>query len=188
MKRARQDWLILQLLNRALDAAVEKEILILFSRMIKRQNKSHFAAQSGLNRITLYRGFSPGSSPRLETVLKLLDASALRFKCSPRRPEESPLIERSKITAALLNDAFATDDVEVISRAFGERVHAQPNISEFAGRVSISRMSLYRWIEAGNAIKFQSVLKITSALGLRLEIAWRSKDRSAKLVFMSDGL
>jgi DNA-binding phage protein len=86
------------------------------------------------------------------------------------------------MTVALLNDAFATDDLEVISRAFGETVHAQANIAEFARRVSISRKSLNRWIEAGRTLKFQSV--ITSALGLRLEVAWRSKDRSAKLAFM----
>jgi probable addiction module antidote protein len=175
MKRTRQDRLILKLLNGALDAANEEKILLLFNRMIERQNKSHFAAQSGLNRVTLYRGFSPGSSPRLETVLKALDASALQFKCSPRTTGQSPPTEHLKMTAALLSDAFATDDLEVISRAFGETVHAEANIADFARRVSISRMSLYRWIEAGNALKFQSVLKITSALGLRLEVAWRSK-------------
>jgi len=155
MERTRQDRLFLKLLNRALDAANEEKILFLFNRRIERQNKSNFAAQSGLNRVTLYRGFSPGSSPKLETVLKTLDAFALQFQCSPRTAGQ----EHLRMTAAPLSDAFATNDLEVISRAFGETVHAQANIAEFSRRVSISRMSLYRWIQAGNALKFRSILK-----------------------------
>jgi len=77
------------------------------------------------------------------------------------------------MTAALLSDAFATNDLEAISRAFGETVHAQANIADFARRVSMSRMSLYRWVQEGRRLKFRSVLKITSVLGLRLEVARR---------------
>jgi probable addiction module antidote protein len=174
MERTSQDRLILKLLNRALHAANEEKILFLFDRMIERQHKSNFAAQSGLNRVTLYRGFSPGSSPKLETVLKTLDAFALQFQCSPRTRGQSPPKEHLRMIAAPLSDAFATNEIEVISRAFGKTVHAQANIAEFSRRVSISRMSMYRWIQAGNALKFQSILKITSALGLRLEVTWRS--------------
>ena len=175
METTREDGLILKRLNRALDAANEEKILFLFNRMIERQNKSHFAAQSGLNRVTLYRGFSSDSSPKLETILKALETLALQFQCSPRTTGQSPPKEHLRMTAALLSDVFATNDLEVISRAFGETVHAQANIAEFSRRISISRMSLYRWIQAGNALKFRSILKITSALGLRLEAAWRSK-------------
>jgi probable addiction module antidote protein len=171
MDKSRQDRLILKLLNRALNAANEEKVLILLNRMIERQNKSHFALQSGLNRTTLYRGFSPNNSPKLETVLKVMDAFAMQLQCSGRT--SSPT-DCARMTAELLNKAFATNNLEVISRAIGEAVHAQANIAEFARRVSISRMSLYRWIQAGNALHFRSVLKITSALALGLEVAWRS--------------
>ena len=162
MERTRQDRLPLKLLNRALDAADEQRILLLFNRMIERKNKSRFAAQSGLNRVTLYRGFSPGGSPTLETVLKALDAFALRFQCSPRTTGQTLPTKHLRMTAALLSDAFATIDLEAISRAFGETVHAQANIADFARRVSMSRMSLYRWIQEGRRLKLRSVLKITS--------------------------
>ena len=152
-------------LNRAFDAANEEKILILINRMIQRQNKLQFAAQSGLNRVTLYRGFSAGGAPKFETVLKALDAFSLQLQCSPRTTGQSPPKEHLGITAFVLNAALATSDLEVISRAFGETVHAQANIAEFSRRVSISRVSLYRWFQAGNGLKFRSVLKITSALG-----------------------
>ena len=161
-------------LNRALGAANEEKILFLINRMIECQNKLQFAAQSGLNRVTLYRGFSPRSAPKFETVLKALDAFSLQLQCSPRTTGQSPPKEHLGMTAVVLSAALATNDLEVISRAFGETVHAQANIAEFSRRVSISRMSLYRWFQAGNRLKFRSVLKITSALGLRLEVTWRS--------------
>jgi probable addiction module antidote protein len=173
VEKSRQDRLILKLLNRALATANEEKVLFLLNRMIGRQNKSYFATQSGLNRVTLYRGFSPRNSPKLETVLKAMDTLALQLQCSARATEKSPSSEHSRRTAALLSAAFATNSLEAISRAFGEMVHAQGNIAEFARRVSMSRNCLYRWLQAGNALYFRSLLKITVALGLRLEVAWR---------------
>jgi len=76
MKRARQDRLILKLLNRALDAADEEQILLLFSRMIAHLNKSNFAAQSGLNRVTLYQtlsGVFTGEFPKIGNRLESIE-------------------------------------------------------------------------------------------------------------------
>ena len=139
MERTRQDRLFLKLLNRALDAANEEKILILINRMIQRQNKLQFAAQSGLNRVTLYRGFSAGGAPKFETVLKALNAFSLQLQCSPRTTEQAPPKEHLGRTAVVLSAALATNDLEVISRAFGETVHAQANIAEFSRRVTMSR-------------------------------------------------
>jgi probable addiction module antidote protein len=170
----RQGRITLKLLNRALDGANEDEVLVLLNEMIDCQNKLHFAMQSGLNRVTLYRGFSPNSSPRLDTVLKALDAFGMQLRCRRKTTQKCCHPEHAQMSAELLSSAFATNNLEAICRAFGETVHAQQNIAEFARRASISRMSLYRWLQAGNALYFRSALKITSALGLRLEVAWRS--------------
>lgn len=59
----------------------DQELLMTALRhVVKAQGVSVVAKAAGVGRESLYKTLAPGSSPRLETVLKLLTALGLRMK------------------------------------------------------------------------------------------------------------
>ncbi|MFT4233901.1 MAG: putative addiction module antidote protein [Microbacterium sp.] len=61
------------------------------------------------------------------------------------------------------------DDPTAVPRALGVIARSQ-NMSELARRVGMSRDGLYKALSAGGNPTWSTILKVTSALGLRFEL------------------
>ena len=72
-------------------------------------------------------------------------------------------------TAAVLNDALAAGDLDRIMGTLGRmaRVHRMKRVSEETG---LGRESLYKAMRAGASPEFATVLKVTRALGFRIQV------------------
>ena len=72
-------------------------------------------------------------------------------------------------TAAALNDALEAGDLDRIMGTLGRmaRAHRMKRVSEETG---LGRESLYKSMRAGASPEFATVLKVTRALGFRLQV------------------
>jgi len=73
-----------------------------------------------------------------------------------------------KLIAKYLNDALATDDAASTTRAIGNlaRAHGMGAIAEVA---NVDRAGLYRSLRGDADPKFSTILKVLTALGIKLE-------------------
>lgn len=65
--------------------------------------------------------------------------------------------------------AESAEDPSAVPRALGAIARSR-NTSELAGRVGMSRDGLYRALSADGNPTWSTILKVTSALGLRFEL------------------
>jgi probable addiction module antidote protein len=72
-----------------------------------------------------------------------------------------------KRIAKYLNDAFATGDSGLITKAIGDMVRAQ-GMSRFSQKVGLRREGLYRSFRGHMGPGFDTVIKVLLALDIRL--------------------
>jgi probable addiction module antidote protein len=72
-----------------------------------------------------------------------------------------------KMIARYLNDALATDDAALITKAIGDMARAQ-GMSSFSQKVGLRREGLYRSLNGENGPGFDTVIKVLLALNIRL--------------------
>jgi probable addiction module antidote protein len=72
-----------------------------------------------------------------------------------------------KMIAKYLNDALATGDAGLITKAIGDMVRAQ-GMSRFSQKVGLRRESLYRSFKGQMGPGFDTVIKVLLALDIRL--------------------
>ena len=72
-------------------------------------------------------------------------------------------------TAAALNDALAAGDLDRIMGTLGQmaRAHRMKRVAQETG---LGEKSLYKSMRAGASPEFNTVLKVTRALGFRLQV------------------
>jgi probable addiction module antidote protein len=76
-------------------------------------------------------------------------------------------IETPEAAAAYMDDALATGDSAFITDALGVLARAK-GMTEVAEAAGLGRQSLYKALAADGSPKFETVLKVMRALGLRL--------------------
>lgn len=76
-------------------------------------------------------------------------------------------IETPEAAAAYMDDALATGDAAFITDALGILARAK-GMTEVAEASGLGRQSLYKALAADGSPKFETVLKVIDALGLRL--------------------
>ena len=88
-----------------------------------------------------------------------------------RRFEAADYLDDLDDVAAYLEIALqeSADDPTAVPRALGVIARSQ-NMSELAHRVGMSRDGLYKALSAEGNPTWSTVLKVTSALGLRLSV------------------
>ena len=72
-----------------------------------------------------------------------------------------------KMIAKYLNDALATGDASLITKAIGDMARAQ-GMSRFSQKVGLSREGLYRSFRGQMGPGFDTVIKVLLALDIRL--------------------
>jgi len=75
--------------------------------------------------------------------------------------------DNPKKIAKYLNDALATGDAALITKAIGDMVRAQ-GMSRFSQKVGVRRESLYRSFRGNMGPGFDAVIKVLLALHIRL--------------------
>ena len=76
-------------------------------------------------------------------------------------------VETPEAAAAYLDEALATNDAAFIADALGVLARAK-GMTEVAEAAGLGRQSLYKALAADGNPRFETVLKVVSALGLRL--------------------
>ncbi len=76
-------------------------------------------------------------------------------------------VETPEAAAAYLDEALATNDAAFIADALGVLARAK-GMTEVAEAAGLGRQSLYKALAAEGNPRFETVLKVVSALGLRL--------------------
>jgi probable addiction module antidote protein len=76
-------------------------------------------------------------------------------------------VETPEAAAAYLDEALATNDAAFIADALGVLARAK-GMTEVAEAAGLGRKSLYKALAADGNPRFETVLKVVSALGLRL--------------------
>ena len=76
-------------------------------------------------------------------------------------------LESPEALAAYLSDAFATNDARQISQALGTAARSK-GMSAVAKDTRLGRESLYKALSAEGNPSFDTMLKVISALGLKL--------------------
>ncbi|PVM90577.1 addiction module antidote protein [Caulobacter endophyticus] len=79
-------------------------------------------------------------------------------------------VETPEAAAAYLDEALATGDAAFIADALGVLARAK-GMTEVAEAAGLGRQSLYKALAAEGNPRFDTVLKVVSALGLRLSTA-----------------
>ena len=86
----------------------------------------------------------------------------------PTKPfDPSEYLDDDESLAAYLSEALATEDTAFIADALGVVARAR-GMSEIARASGLSRESLYRALSAEGNPEFATVLRVVSAMGLRL--------------------
>jgi probable addiction module antidote protein len=75
--------------------------------------------------------------------------------------------DNPKLIAKYLNDALATGDAGLITKAIGDMVRAQ-GMSRFSQKVGLRRESLYRSFKGQMGPGFDTVIKVLLALDIQL--------------------
>ena len=73
-----------------------------------------------------------------------------------------------KLIAKYLNDALATDDSAFTTRAIGNLARAY-GMGAIAKQANVDRAGLYRSLRGDADPKFSTILKVLTALGIKLE-------------------
>jgi probable addiction module antidote protein len=76
-------------------------------------------------------------------------------------------LETPEAAAAYMDDALATGDTAFIADALGVLARAK-GMTEVAEASGLGRQSLYKALAVDGSPKFETVLKVIGALGLRL--------------------
>jgi probable addiction module antidote protein len=74
---------------------------------------------------------------------------------------------KPKMIAKYLNDALATGDARLITKAIGDMVRAQ-GMSRFSRKVGLRREGLYRSFKGQMGPGFDTVIKVLLALDIQL--------------------
>jgi probable addiction module antidote protein len=77
------DEMVAAYLNAALEENDSDLLLAAIADIAKARGITKIAAATGLGRESLYKTLSPGSKPRMETVLKLASALGVKFTAVP---------------------------------------------------------------------------------------------------------
>jgi probable addiction module antidote protein len=75
--------------------------------------------------------------------------------------------DKPKMIAEYLNDALATGDTAVTTKAIGTMVRAQ-GMTRFSQKVGLGRESLYRSFKGNTSPGFDTVIKMLLALEIQL--------------------
>lgn len=75
--------MIAEYLNAALEHGNADLLVAAIADIAKARGISKIAADAGLGRESLYKTLAPGSKPKLETILKLLNALGIKLTASP---------------------------------------------------------------------------------------------------------
>ena len=92
----------------------------------------------------------------------------MSIKTTPFDP--AAYIDTPEGAAAYMDDALATGDTAFIADALGVLARAK-GMTEVAEISGLGRQSLYKALAADGSPKFETVLKVLRALGLRLSTA-----------------
>ena len=74
--------LIAEYLTQVLNDGDSNELLEAIGNIAKAKGMSQIAKDTGLGRESLYKTFAPGSKPRFETVLKVLNSLGVKLQAS----------------------------------------------------------------------------------------------------------
>lgn len=144
---------------KAIDAAVYRSGVVKVAQVAK------------VDRTTIYRAFRRESGPALDTMVRVLHVLGLRLIVETKA---NPSSERArfdaKTTAHTLTIAFRSDDLDLAIEALAEALSSQPNVSELARKMIISRENLYRTFAFPRTPRFRTVLDFLDALGLQFGI------------------
>ncbi|NML32632.1 addiction module antidote protein [Paraburkholderia antibiotica] len=77
------DAMVAAYLNAALDEGDSDLLVAAIADVVKARGITNIAAAAGLGRESLYKTLAPGSKPRMETILKLVDALGMKFSAVP---------------------------------------------------------------------------------------------------------
>jgi probable addiction module antidote protein len=86
------------------------------------------------------------------------------------RYDTADLLKTKKDIAAYLNEVFADGDPQLIAHALGVVARAE-GMGEVAKQAGLTRPSLYKALSENGRPEFATVIKVLSALGLKLKIA-----------------
>lgn len=157
----------LRCICRAVDAAVLHS-----GRIIE------IARAAECDRTTLYRAFRLGGGPKLDTMIKVLRALGFQLAvelCNEtahgtaveRRPRKN---RQASATARRFTAAFKTGRRRDLLNAFAETLREQENVAAFAKRTTMSRENLYRVFSRNLNPRFDNLLSVLNALGLRFAV------------------
>jgi probable addiction module antidote protein len=76
-------------------------------------------------------------------------------------------LDSAEVIAVYLEEAFATDDPAYIAHALGTVARAK-GMTEVARKTGLSRESLYKALSAEGNPEFATILKVMSALDLKI--------------------
>ena len=140
------------------------------------------ARTAELDRVTLYRAFRLEKGLALENMIKVLRVLGFRLVVEVRREfadghignvraeGEGAAIKRATATARRFTAAFKTGDIDSLVKVFREALHAQENISEFAGKTIRTREALYRVFTLNPMPRFSTLLSFLDALELQFAV------------------
>lgn len=83
--------------------------------------------------------------------------------------DPAPYLDTDEARAVYLTDAFETGDVAFIADALGVVARSE-GMTDLARRSGVSREALYRALSSSGNPELSTVLKVTEALGLRLNV------------------
>jgi probable addiction module antidote protein len=138
------------------------------------------AREACVDRSTLFRAFRHGKGPSLHTMVTILRILKVRlvvkvkFKLADqntkRSNRRSDNLRDAKKSARALTVAFRSGNQCLVSKAFGETLRLQENVSEIARHTIRSREALYRAFSHPRDPQFSTALSFLNALGLRFAL------------------
>ncbi len=87
------------------------------------------------------------------------------FELSPWDPSE--YLDNPEMIQGYLQESFATGDMDIIVMALGNVAKAI-GMTEIARKSGMNRQNLYRALTPGSKPQFETISKVTNALGYRL--------------------
>jgi probable addiction module antidote protein len=83
--------------------------------------------------------------------------------------DASEYLESDEDIAAYLTETIHTDDLDAVVRAIGVVAKAR-GMSQIAKETGLSRESLYRSLSGGAHPRFETIVDVLKAIGLRLNV------------------
>jgi DNA-binding phage protein len=154
-----------QKLNAAFKAGDREKICAAIrATILAAVNVSALAREAGVDRTMLYRTFK--HNPGFGLVLKVLSAADFKLVVV----DHPKLCTKPSVIAERLTCSFATEEITLIVKAFGETLRAQDNVFMFAKKANLNRVVLYKAFSADRVPKLGTVLGFLNALKLRLAV------------------